>query len=250
MKGPKSAITSGSETKRRPNRLIADDDDQEISPRGKAIRWAYIMERSRWESFMAGERITYRVPNLYDGKPVSKQEGEHTIRVCKPNIWDKLAGWFFEMMINPEAYISFQFDMLSLEDRHPPEPQQLTSDRYLRLWERDKEKLSERIRVRLLCEKQEAENMAGRLKAGGATDEVAWAYTLNNSGLELSPLFRYCLASMLYGRAFRRIASRNEAGAIAQFERYRRFYKEHWKTLLPQGFSKRSKELYPNLLIR
>jgi hypothetical protein len=212
------------------------------------VRTCYAQERTRWETMKAGTRVDYVVPKSFDGRPAVTVEGECVLEKAKAPVWVTLANWFREQKIHPETYIRLTFDRLTHEPERAPEPIQLKSAKYLDQWNKHKDGIAKHIGVALVVERQQAEIAYGGLRAGGVEPETAWAHVLTSDGLELSALFRYCLAVRLGGKRFDRVAAYFEPAAILQFERYRKIYKVQWAGLLPKGFAARSRRIYPHLL--
>lgn len=212
------------------------------------IRAAYVREREAFETRELGEPYRYRVPRRYDGvPPVETEDGVELDRGTR-SVWLRLAREFFGPGgIDPDLYIRIQFEHVPF-GRRPPEPNQLGSAGRVRTWERAFAAKEEEVRLALQLESEIAkmwisyhQRMVGRLK------EDSYEIVLLDTALELSPLFRYCLARSIGGLRFRRIAKRYEIGACVQYRRYRAYYKRHWGGVLPAGFSRHSRQVYGSL---
>jgi len=250
---PKSASSTPTASARK-RAEVQPEEWRELTDEAKAVRAAYKSERTRWESFKAGEPVDYSVPRRYNGTPPLKVDGELEIEKGAVNVWQRLANFFLEEEIDAASYITVLFDglmgKLKKVDKRAPEPPQLLAKEYQEIWHQNKDAVIERIRVSLLIEKNRAEQRFSSLRFGGRAAKDAWASVLTDSSMELSPLFRYCIASRIGGNRFGRIAAHYESRAVMQFERYRPFYRKQWKALLPKGFAKRSRVLYPQLVMR
>ncbi len=249
MRKPKSAAQLGG-SKRRRRHVESDEPPDVLTGVAKLVKLCYIGERSRWESLHAGRHVPYRPPSRYDGAaPLCVDGDEDAVVVkAKPNEWIKLARRMQQEGLPPEAYIRLQFELLSPIDEVAPEPAQLCGDRYLSRWRQNKDLVSDRIRLDLKRQLATAEASYGARRSVGIGKFDAWEVVLANKGLELSPLFRYCYATILGGRRFERLAACFEDQAVLQFERNRDDYLRWWYRLLPPGFSDRARDMYPYLL--
>lgn len=222
--------------------------DQVLTRMAGDVRRAYIEERSEWETLRSGVAVQYKPAKRYDGKRDVETDDGLVLEKGTASIWVKLAQFFIENKIEPRAYIHAQFEEAGKRER-PPNPDQLTSANSLFRWKRAKKRKEAEIKLALQIQATIATKKITILQAyGGKTPEDTSAITLLNIGLELSALFRYCLALSIGGKRFRRIARQFELEACLQFERFRKFYLRHWSKVLPEGFSERSRLIYDYLL--
>jgi hypothetical protein len=221
------------------------------------VKLAYVAERSNWESARRGQVVCYRPPRSYDGLPARTVDGEEgdgkaVVVPATRNEWQRLFNWLEEHRVPVEPYLALQFDLLGPEVRYPPEPWQLRGDKYLDRWRKYEPRIHQRVALELAAQKRIADNAYRLAEADGETPVECWATVLATSHLELSPLFRYCLASRLAvemaGERFRQVALRWEGLAVVQFERYRRYYLRHWKSFLPKGFAARARQAFAGLI--
>jgi hypothetical protein len=254
MKRPKTTPTGFTARPRRRSAAPADDQGQEqprATPGSDAVRLVYVLERTRWERLKAGRRVSYAPPGTYDGTAPRLVDGNPKAVVGrgKPSVWKALADWLEARDLPPQDYVACAFMLTPIDRRHPPEPRQLMTETFRNLWLANRDKIEERILVALELQARRAEDMYYSEKDAEATEADAWACVLNNiSSVDLSPLFRYCLAVQFGGARFRRIAAYFESAAILQFERFRGLYLRHWQALLPAGFPERAGARYPDLL--
>lgn len=235
--GPKSKPTGfvPSGAKRGPSK--AASKQAYFSPEELAVRDAYCVQRSRWESIRERAVIVYKPPESYDGRPPITVDGELVLDKAKPSIWRKLADWFAERQINPDVYMRVQFASLPQDARRVPEPAQIISDRYLQVWSVGKDDIANRVRLALRNEKGIADDKITSFQSKyGFKAEDAYAGTLTLATLGLSPLFRYCLARSIRGERFKKIARRWRRMAVLQYMAERHFYLELWASILPKGF--------------
>ena len=250
MKKPESALPIGNK-RTRPLRDVGGEEIDLSSPTVmQLVKLIYGRERSRWETLKAGEQVSYVFPKRYDGEPPKTIEHQLVLEKGTKSEWVRLTKWLQEHGIPAAPFMSLVFDHLMTTEKRAPEPYQLRTKKYLRLWNKYKDRAEERIRLALVSQNEVAARHTAAWRTAGRSSEDAWVIVLTNLGLELSPLFRYCVASALGGKRFRRIAARFHADAIMQFERYRKFYLAHWDFLLPKGFASGSRRAYPHLLSR
>jgi hypothetical protein len=242
----------------RRSRRSAPEEEEGVDSAATAAEWkmasavktVYIVERSRWETVSTGIASTYIPPSSYDGTPPITLCGEVVLQKAQPSVWVKLVRWCEEQSVHPESYVALIFSSFSPMRRRPPEPHQLMSEVYLRVWDENLPKLSERVRVALVVQKAAAENRFARIRVSDpkTKPEDAWVEVLVDGTLAISALFRYCLAKMIGGKRFEKIAASYEDEAVLEFQRFRKWYKLHWGALLPKGFSRFAREQYPFLL--
>jgi hypothetical protein len=207
------------------------------------VRRIYIEERSAFESMKHNTNVVYRPPKRYEGKPAEYLEDEQ-IEKAVPPIWLQMARVFVARKIDPPAFIGSIFGDAAL-DRRAPEPNMLITENSLKCWRRIQKEKEEQIALGLKMQQQLAlQKIMVLQKLGKQTPEDAYAVTLLNTGLELSALFRYCLALSIGGKRFRHIAQRFEADACIQFVRYKKYYLSHWKDFLPEKISARMRKVY------
>jgi hypothetical protein len=206
------------------------------------IRALYIEERNAFEQ-LRGRTSDYKPSAHWDGHEGLQIE-DVQISAGRQSIWQQLARIFIVHRIDPAVFIANRFDGVPLDGRIP-EPNHFIGAKARKLWEKDKCRKEEEIELALTIQRNVARRSVLSLIAllGKSKDE-ACALTLLDDGLELSALFRYCLACSIPGKRFAQIAKFFETSACLQFERYRKFYQHHWKDFLPSGFSTRSRAVY------
>lgn len=251
MKRPKSAAVPSASTNKRKSQKDETGDVTQVTEAGGLVKHCYGRSRSHLESLRAGERVDYIYPSRYDGRAAVTIDGDDGVVIEKavPSVWNAVADWLLARDINPEAYIDMQFSAIGPGERIP-EPAQLITPKCLKRWETGKRMLEERARISVIVEKQIAEGAYAMWNSNIKNPKGAWAYVLADTELALSPLFRYCIAFRMKGKVFDDIADLYESRAIFQFQRARVAYKKYWKAILPKGFSKYAREIYPQLLLR
>jgi hypothetical protein len=250
MKKPKSAAFSFSETATKPIVREAKRPAAKSARLAERVKRCYVRERTVWESRKQGRPVEYRPASSYDGAPAKTIDDDDEAVVDKAvvSVWHKIATALQGRDIHPETYIQIQFSLLTHEDRRPPEPHQLLTPACLAVWKANKNKVAEGLGVALRLQRRLAEQEFSFYKRNENSPEVCWERVLAKRGIELSALFRYCLAFHLGGERFTPIAERYEAAAMMQFERHRDLYQQIWGSFLPVEFAERSRQMYPELL--
>jgi hypothetical protein len=214
------------------------------------VKVCYTQERGRWESFKSGKLVIYKPPRSYDGRSAVTLDGEVEIEIAKSSVWQRIVDWCDARKIQPEEYVRSAFVDLEML-LAAPEPNQLMSQRYMAKWEKISDGMVERLRVSLISQKSIARrHIIVNQSFHGDTPEFAQRLVLTDSSLDLSPLFRYCLAVSIGTKPMRKIARKFQAEAVLQFECHRTLYKTVWASVLPEGFSAMSKRLYPLVLAK
>lgn len=213
----------------------------------QTVRAAYGLTRSLYETAKAGSPVVYKIPKRYDGKPPTETDDGVCIDRGYPPVWSNLAKRFFELAVDPEAYISVQFDGRDISHR-PPEPNQLFSNQCLQRWEKAKHTKAAEIKTLLDVNRQTFEQSVKYLEQQGVDKLAAVIKTLTSFDLSLSYLFRYCYAYRAYKATtllpFKEIAKAFKHKAAVQFHFFKNEYLKHWAELLPDAFVENAPELY------
>lgn len=257
MKRPKTQPTgrppSGSVRPAAPPQ-VDDGEDSPAKVKGEAwyVRTTYFDERSRFESIRQGEDVYYVPPKKYDGQAAITRDGEKdaVVEPAVGAVWDKIVAWCVARKVNPQEYVRFCFKVTPY-DVKPPEPGQLCTDKYLAKWPKYRDKIEDDLATALVSEENRIRReIVVRQHAFGNSMEYATLHAITNSTLAASPLMRYCLA-VSAGRKSKKIARVADnflAEAVLQFMRHPKLYKRTWSTVLPKGFSKLAKAMYPRLM--
>jgi hypothetical protein len=137
-----------------------------IDDLAKTVRAAYSLIRSLYETAKAGHPVVYIIPKLYDGKQGVETDDGVCLEKDIPPLWPKLAKKFVTLEIDPEAYISIQFDARDIAHR-PPEPNHLFSEQCLKHWEKFKHAKGDEIRTLLDVNKNVFEQNVSYLEHQG-----------------------------------------------------------------------------------
>jgi hypothetical protein len=212
------------------------------------VRVAYIQERGRWESLKSRKPITYKPPRRYDGVRPVTIDGEVTLENGQVSVWAKIITWCEARTIPPTEYIRVCFANLPMISC-APEPIQLLGEKYLQIWNDTWEGMPIKLQEELTSQHQIARtNMIVQQRVYGETPEDAQLLVLTDSSLELSPLFRYCIAASINTKPLRRVATTFRAEAVLQYECYPTLYAAAWRDILPKGFAELSKTAYPAVI--
>lgn len=217
------------------------DREQEVA---QVIRTAYVEARSSWESLQRGVAHDYRPTRKED-------EGHHERADGKakdvPPVWLTLARGFLRHGLDPEDYVFAAFER-ALKLKKAPEARQLLAPTYLAAYaeERRRSVDAREVEIFLNTEKAIARRQIGYLQSYcGMSVTGSHHFVLTDESLELSALFRYCVACHLLERTadqkarrlFAEVAATYKAAAVAQYARDRAEYDQHWAGFLPRGFA-------------
>lgn len=216
----------------------------------QSIRRAYVMARSDWESLQRGHAATY-VPSRLDDEGRGGSVDNDNRRDDKLPVWIVLARGFHQLGIDPEDYIFAAFER-ALKLKQPPEARYLLAATQLQAYREEKEQAvaARETAIFLATEKGIAEDQITYWQLCGMEPVAAHCFVLTDSSLELSALFRYCLALKLarkYPAERKRIlkmAAAYKAAAAAQFYQDRAEYRRHWAGFLPKGFDEEAVRLH------
>jgi len=224
---------------------------------GLRLREAYVDARSAFDTYLNGTLTRYTVPQLYDrGGGAVEVEGVVVEGKNAAPLWPKLARKFIALEIDPVEYTHCVFGYASdnhaktaFGDHCPPEPNQLLSKTWLNYYRECELSDANGVLVKnaLLNQASTAMREINFLHLCGKQTMLNSQYlVLLNPQLELSALFRYCLARELseQNSEFDRIANLHERGAVIQFWSKRTQYLKHWRRLLPDDFVANARGLY------
>lgn len=149
-----------------------------------------------------------------------------------PDVWLRIAKFMLRNGLNPVACIEARFrEIAKTANRIRPDQIALPSklELYHKVCQVDEKHLAQQLRTeqQLCCAEIEMSwlfDMHGR---------EAWEYVLLNDNLELSPLFRYCLAS---SEKLQSVMDRYCQEAVAQYLMSPAGYDSTWTRWLPSDF--------------
>lgn len=163
--------------------------------------------------------------------------------------WEAAVKFFLQHHLNFQRCVKARFDQArqSGQRMFHVHPNSLASAKYLKLYNES---------CRTLLDEIEAEYDSQRLTCrdyllttayayGFPTKTQALRYTLFNDAVQLSNLFRYCLA---HSERLHDVAEHYEEAAMAQYLLAPREYDQAWKDCLPEGFRQRAINMTGGLL--
>lgn len=234
-------LAAASRPSPRARRVPPAHTDQEVQL-ARLIRSTYIRARSMWESMHYGTETDYQ-PRRQDDAG---------------GVWFALADLLSysgrAAGVDPVDYVHTAFERGV--NRRPPTPKDLLSDRYLReyLAAADSRRASDQYRHRFNAERVNAAAHISFLQQYGKQNFAhAHADTLEDEELELSALFRFCLARQLLdgvdpdgadAELYLRVARRYEMAAAFQYRRNPAEYRRVMGGLIPDDFIARVDALF------
>lgn len=203
---------------------------------GKRIKSIYIAQRTAFDRRIKGIETIWRSCRRYDQGVSETVETKAVLPV-----WITLARFFREKEINPYDYINFHFQKQLITN--PLEPFQLKTDKNWQDYEVWKKKEVKSILIAFRTQKSICTTNIQIVQSNGsrASNKEVYVDVLTDEALELSALFRYCLARSLN---LKDIASIYEQQAAMQFYCNPDAYLKIWKKWLPQGFHERARKLF------
>lgn len=217
-----------------PGQEPAPDDG--IKAYALQVKRAYVQGRTRHGRLRFGPDYRYKPPAKYDGSPGAELEDGVKLEAPTPSHWEWLARRLRPLDVNLDEYMEVQFGTIGI-DAVPPEPKQMASDAALKRWEKFRGDYGEELAVSLESQKSLARGRAyGLQRFARKSYEDAHAIVLCDEGLDLTPLFRYCVASAIGGPRFLAIADSFADEAVSQYHPFRDHYLQRWSAILPKGF--------------
>ena len=204
------------------------------------VRTAYIEERRLWEAHKhpeTGEDSRPYVPGPYWDGGKNRLTGK-----ARPPYWPRVVKFLVENGIQDfRGYIAAQFAARNVMGPVAT-PKNLVGEKALRIWSKWKKGKKERaasISSRFNCQKQilRCALVAQHEDLPDLSPEQIRQDVLLDTDLELSPLFRYCLA-VSEGEA--RIAKLYETAAMAEFLSNDEAYCRVWREWIPEHFKDRA----------
>lgn len=248
MKRPKSSV--GAVQAGTSRRVVPTDELPEQISTDEALlslERCYTVERNHWESQISNGTRSYRSPRAYWGTADRTIEGKLVVDKGKKSVWRRLHEWFVQHKIDGREYIVYQFSQLMPASR-TPEPDQLLSETRRKNWLRDEPRIDGELAVSLKMQQMIAETSRAMEIANGATSEKAWLIALSKSSIQLSALYRYCVAYCIGGPKFDKLCNYYADEAVLQFEQHRERYLRIWGRLLPPHFAEWSSQRYLEIL--
>lgn len=217
----------------------------------RAVREAYDLNRTLYESQLAGVVSVYRSPRSYGGGRgglviEGADEGEFLSRPSA-NLWEKLAVELRAMRADPWDYMWLQFTALpGIESgrNRPPEPAALlTAERRAR-WSIGHGKpakfVAESLERQLRYFKDETEY---RQALFDYTVTAAYKVVLADRDAPMTPLFRYATSLHLRLEGMHHVTASLAWSAAAEYRQLRRHYDALW-AIVPGKFKATADAVY------
>jgi hypothetical protein len=191
-----------------------------------------------------GKRCRYRLPACWD-RPVAAAAGDEGL----PDVWLALVRLCARHGIDAVDFLRWQMRPVTLLDG-VPQPNQLASQpriqRYLDAFPAEKQSV-------LVSFNSQQTHARGFLAYWRDMPEVnrqqALAATITTKAIDLTPLFRYCLACSIPGDYFRKIAESQEVAAAVQYAGNRRAYDATgWSAFIPPQLRMKADRIYSALI--
>jgi hypothetical protein len=212
----------------RPGRAAAMASDEEdrkaLHPLAAEIRLAYI------RAFRVHYQARHGVPSNYGSRLIPRWDGgEDASGVMRRPIWYRIARVAQQHQASPEDLIEATFR--GWESKDPPLPTNLISAETLARVAADPGVTAE-ITARALSVQQSTWKTETYMivRREGCDFNAAARKVLKNCRVELSSIFRYCIASEV---ADEEIAAMFESGAVKQYIYNRRAYDRGWGDVIP-----------------
>ena len=208
------------------------------------IRTAYTHEMRQFLQTRGADGANYRPSRRWEAArlPNGKLARDKHGKVRKHSEWWKAAKFALENCLEPRALVRAAFYGRRI---HPPRPNHLSSaallERYTVLSAGERAEIATGLKTQAALYVRHVDLLE---EDGGASRHEATLRVLLDRSLRLTPLLRYCLA---VDAGLSRASSVYLQHAVMQFMRQPELYEEHWKDVLPAGFSAQARELYREL---
>lgn len=212
----------------------------------EAFKQTYVLERRMLERFRFGDVPAYQPSASLDGNQLFDTPEEKP----KENEWAIAYNKIRTVQaIDPNHYLRLVFRVLRGSALSIPTIKQVATARWFELAREFAEASKFEVSQQYLAESQRARSAIIRhQKGGGHTLSLAVYYAIVDDRLELSPLFRYCLAMSsskqireadktdLYCDRLEKLGKRYEFLAAMDYTLFPDLYDRAWGNVLPSGF--------------
>lgn len=213
---------------------VNSDDADPIDPVSQMVRQCYV--------------LCYRHATgseTYGDEPIPAYDGgtDQFGRNIRRKVWPRLAQTILELHADPLTYIKFHFEQ---SRRRHPTPQMLACDAAKKSWYLQQEYTDERVSYALRGETNQLNVMVqSAVKILGWDYDTAMRYYINGrTGVDLSPLFRYCMGVLC---GFPETMARFREPALLQYLFQSRAYDERWGYLVPDDLKADAKGMREKL---
>lgn len=174
-----------------------------------------------------------------DYLPGPKWDGGERNGVRHKSVWPVVARFFLEHELDPVRCIVSRFQK-SLLQAHALLPNSLASSKFLPFYKEIQQAELEAIKHSLATQRAVfMQQLVGCRPLVGEEGPVLWRHVLSDTSNELSPLFRFCIASSEEtDPQLQKIASRFEPQARTQYARSPAAYNKFWSDILPSELAR------------
>lgn len=207
----------------------------------------YILERQAYEEARGSTKL-YRPPKRFDGG-AEQHDGAYRSGKVAPNVWQVQTKKLLEEHLDPVEYVQHVFLGLAGSGRRPPGPDQILQEAFRAGYDRARRQEGHQVKISLEVQARLArQRIIERQACYGYNPEDALVDVLLDEGLDLSWLFRYCLAAASEHPRAQELADDFFVGAVIQYMRSHREYKRHWGPWIPHDFPKQASTVYDELI--
>lgn len=208
----------------------------------------YVHERSILERFRTGNKQEYVPATSLDGHSLWNTPETKQLKNVWHEEYQRVAK--LQQLTTPAHYVRILFRILRGSSLSIPTPRQLSNSQMLGLVVEYIQDQVDHIREQFVAESKRA-TVAIRINQRGAGYSMALSvyYALVDSRLELSPLFKYCLATGTVDQIgngtgvdntccdkLSNLAKRNELLAAMDYTLFPSHYDQVWGTAIPSAF--------------
>jgi len=216
---------------------------------GAELKNTYTLQRRLYETQRDGVVSTYRPAKKYDGASKSLYGADDVTLEGKErpliNLWEYLAAKLFRRDIKPTDYVERVFATMRGEVVSCPMPTQLLSDTWYERYKTSAESILREVESDFRTQRQVARSeVVVNITCGDMSNEKAIFEAVTDPNINLTDLFRYCLALSVDDEMVRSAAERFWVGAALEYHPRRRQYKKVWGGYIPREFPKEARELY------
>ncbi len=214
--------------------------ERRIRQHADRLKATYIRERRFYESQISLRNSQYRPSERLDGREATQEHPAY------PDVWYQIAETLLSEGIDPADYVHRIFQASIGRTLSPPMVKELLTDKMRESFEEAYQYIKEQVAWALQHEHSIASvEIIGYQEYGGCSMLKATWLTLCDGLLDLSDLYRYCLARSMKKKRFTQLARNQfEDSAILQFMAAREAYRVSWKDVLPAGFDDRAQKRY------
>jgi hypothetical protein len=188
-----------------------------------------------------------------DSGEVTEDNPRGDVRRSKAaEMWLKIARIVIEQKLSPESFVNAQFVVLSPTSK-PPFPTMLLGGQALSTYHEGRKLSQAAIVVSLECQIHHCQQQIAELKYSSlkVSGEDAWARVINDLSIELTALFRLCMASYVAAQPgtinrqrFVQLINQFRDAAAVQYCLDSEAYDRVWQNKIPANFKAEAEQIY------